>query len=164
MAMVEAFKQEFEQEGKTTRRVLERVPEAKLAWRPHAKSWSLGQLALHLAQSPGAIASWAETEVFEFPAGFQQAEAASLAEVLKAHDDGQANIKRVLDKVGDAGMMTMWKATGGGATMMEMPKVGLFRVVVGNHTYHHRGQLSVYLRLLDVPVPSIYGPSADEGR
>ena len=163
MPLVEAFVQEFESESKTTRRVLERVPEKQLSWKPHAKSMSLGQLALHVAQSPGAIARWALGDTFEFtPDMGKQAEATTSAEILKAHDEGVANVKKVLVQLGDAGLMNMWKGVAGGATMMEMPKVGLFRVIVLNHTYHHRGQLSVYLRLLDVPVPSIYGPSADE--
>jgi uncharacterized damage-inducible protein DinB len=162
--MVDAFLQEWESEAKTTRRVLERVPEKHLSWKPHAKSMSLGELALHVAQSPGFIAEWAKTDQFEFKGDMKQAEAKSTAEILQAHDAGSANVKKVLQQVGDAGLMTNWKGVAGGATVMEMPKVGLVRVVVLNHTYHHRGQLSVYLRLLDVPVPSIYGPSADENR
>ncbi len=164
MGMVDAFLQEWESEAKTTRRVLERVPDQHLSWKPHAKSMSLGQLALHVAQSPGAIADWALTDQFEFKGDMAQAEATNNAEILQAHDAGSANVRKVLQQVGDSGLMGMWKGVAGGATVMEMPKVGLVRVVVLNHTYHHRGQLSVYLRLLDVPVPSIYGPSADEAR
>ena len=165
MGMVDAFLQEWDSESKTTRRVLERVPDQHLSWKPHAKSMSLGQLALHLAQSPGFIANWALSDQFEFTADMAgQAEAKSNAEILAAHDAGAANVVKVLKQVGDAGLMGMWKGVAGGKTVMEMPKVGLIRVVVLNHTYHHRGQLSVYLRLIDVPVPSIYGPSADEGR
>jgi uncharacterized damage-inducible protein DinB len=162
--MVDAFLQEWESEAKTTRRVLERVPDKHLSWKPHAKSMSLGELALHVAQSPGFIADWALTDQFEFKGDMKQAEAKSNAEILQAHDAGSANVRKVLQQVGDAGLMANWKGVAGGATIMEMPKVGLVRVVVLNHTYHHRGQLSVYLRLLDVPVPSIYGPSADESR
>jgi uncharacterized damage-inducible protein DinB len=165
MSAVDAFVQEWDSEAKTTRRVLERVPGQQLSWKPHPKSMSLGQLALHIAQSPGFIANWGLTDLFEFtPDIGNQAEATSVKEVLDAHDASAANVGKVLRQIGDAGLMGMWKGVAGGATLMEMPKVALFRVVVLNHTYHHRGQLSVYLRLLDVPVPSIYGPSADENR
>ena len=165
MSAVAAFLQEWDSEARTTRRVLERVPDDQLKWRPHAKSMSLGQLALHVAQAPGFVAGWALTDRFEFtPEMGQQAEAKSRAEILDAHDAGAAQVRQVLTKIGDAGLMGMWQGVAGGATLMEMPKIGLIRVVVLNHVYHHRGQLSVYLRLLDVPVPSIYGPSADENR
>lgn len=164
MAVVEAFIQELESEAKTTRRVLERVPEKHLSWKPHAKSMSLGQLALHLAQSAG-YAQWALKDTFEFtPEMGTQAEAKTQAEILRAHDESVAKAKQALTQIGDAGLSAMWKAVAGGSTVMEMPKIGLIRVVVLNHAYHHRGQLSVYLRLLDVAVPSIYGPSADENR
>ena len=162
MAMIEAFAQEIEQEGATTRRVLERVPADRLSWKPHPKSRSLGHLALHVAQTPGLIASWALKDVFEFGGPPPEPEAKSTAQILAAHDESIKTAKDVLQKLGDAGLMKEWEAKAGGKTMMKMPKVALFRAVVLNHWIHHRGQLSVYLRLLDVPVPSIYGPSADE--
>jgi uncharacterized damage-inducible protein DinB len=162
MALFEAFLQELESESKTTRRVLERVPEAKLTWKPHAKSMSLGQLALHVAQSAG-YADWGSKDVFEFTPDMAGApEPKTTAEILAAHDASVAKAKEVISTLGDAGLMMPWKAVAGPNTVMAMPKAGLMRVVVMNHAYHHRGQLSVYLRLLDVPVPSIYGPSADE--
>jgi uncharacterized damage-inducible protein DinB len=164
MAVAEALVNEVEQEAKTTRRLLERVPESNLSWKPHAKSMSLGQLALHVAQSPGYM-DWGTKDVFEFTPDMATApEAKSRAEILQAHDQSVAKAKQVLEQLGDQGLMQPWKAVAGGNTIMELPKVGLARIVCMNHTYHHRGQLSVYLRLLDVPVPSIYGPSADEGR
>lgn len=164
MAMVEALLQELDVESKTTRRVLERVPEQHLSWRPHAKSMSLGQLALHVAQSAG-YAAWAETDTFEVtPDMAGQREATSQAEILQAHDENVARARQMLNKLDDASLAKMWKAVAGGATVMEMPKASLMRTVVLNHAYHHRGQLSVYLRLLDVAVPAIYGPSADEER
>ena len=164
MAVVEALTQELDQEAKTTRRVLERVPEQHLSWKPHAKSMSLGQLALHLAKSSG-YAEWAMTDVFEFtPDMGGLPEAKTQAEILSAHDENVAKAKRALATLTDADLGKNWKATAGGNTVMELPKGGLLRLIAMNHTYHHRGQLSVYLRLLDVPVPSIYGPSADENR
>ena len=162
MGLSEAFVREIDQEGKTTRRVLERVPADQFGWRPHAKSMSLGELALHVAQVPGAVASWAIEDTMNLGGAHKQGQAESVDQVLKAHDASIAKAKEVLGTLGDAGLQQSWQATAGGATIMAMPKVALFRSVVLNHWIHHRGQLSVYLRLLDVPVPSIYGPSADE--
>ena len=162
MAMTDAFLQEIDQEGKTTRRVLERVPADRLGWRPHPKSMSLGELALHVAQVPGVIAGWALEDSSNLGGDHKQAQAESTDQVLKAHDASMTKAKEVLGTLGDAGLQRGWQAQAGGTTLMAMPKVALFRSVVLNHWYHHRGQLSVYLRLLDVPVPSIYGPSADE--
>jgi uncharacterized damage-inducible protein DinB len=162
MGLSNAFTQEIDQEGKTTRRVLERVPSDRLAWRPHAKSMSLGELALHTAQVPGVIASWALEDTMNLSGAPKQLQAESIDQVLKAHDASVTKAKEVLGTLGDAGLQRSWQAMAGGATLMAMPKVALFRSVVLNHWYHHRGQLSVYLRLLEVPVPAIYGPSADE--
>ena len=136
--------QEFEAEARTTRRVLERVPSDKLTWTPHTKSMSLGKLAMHLATAPAAISGWPVADHFEFAGG------------------GIAEVKANLEKIGDAGLNTAWTAGMGGKTLMSMRKAAVLRALLMNHTYHHLGQLSVYLRLLDVPVPPIYGPSADE--
>ena len=162
--LTESFLQEFEQESATTRKVLERVPEDRLTWKPHAKSMSLGTLALHIASGPGMLSDWALQDIVEMPSDMGAApEAASTAAVLSAHDEGVIKTKAALSKLGDAGLMADWKmTTKDGTTIFGMPKVALIRSVILNHMYHHRGQLSVYLRLLDVPVPSIYGPSADE--
>ena len=160
---VAALIRELEQESATTRRVLERVPNDKLTWKPHPKSMSLGELAMHVASSPGAIAGWALQDVVDFgTGGGKPPEPASVQDILSAHDESAVKTREALTKIGDEGMHAPWKAIAGGATMFEMPKAALVRSIVMNHTYHHRGQLSVYLRLLDVPVPSIYGPSADE--
>jgi uncharacterized damage-inducible protein DinB len=162
MGLADAFLKELDQEGKTTRRVLERVPADQLGWRPHAKSMSLGVLALHVAQVPGAIASWALEDTTNFSGTPPQAQAESISQVLTAHDASMTKTKEVLGTLGDAGLQRSWQGMAGEAPLMSMPKVALFRSIVLNHWYHHRGQLSVYLRLLDIPVPSIYGPSADE--
>jgi uncharacterized damage-inducible protein DinB len=162
MGLSEAFLQELDQEGKTTRRVLERVPGDQLGWRPHPKSMSLGELALHTAQTPGMIAAWAVEDVMVLSGAPSQAAATSTDEVLKAHDASILKAKEILRQLGDAGLQRAWQATAGGATLFAMPKVALFRSIVLNHWIHHRGQLSVYLRLVGVAVPSIYGPSADE--
>jgi len=161
MSMTQAILQEFDNEAGTTRRVLERVPTDKLDWKPHPKSMSLGVLALHIAGSPAVIAGWAAQDETVL-AGDKTPPPTSTAQILAAHDAGVKTVKETLTKIGDEGLTKMWKATAGGNTLMSMPKMALVRAIVLNHWYHHRGQLSVYLRLLDVPVPSIYGPSADE--
>jgi uncharacterized damage-inducible protein DinB len=162
---INAILGELEVESATTRRVLERVPSDKLTWKPHPKSMSLGELALHVAVSPGYIAEgWACQETVDFGkgGGSKPPEPTSTQDILAAHDAGVAKTKDALNKIGDAGLGDQWTATMNGSTVFNMPKAALIRSIVMNHTYHHRGQLSVYLRLLDVSVPSIYGPSADE--
>jgi uncharacterized damage-inducible protein DinB len=163
MSVTKAFLSEFENEAQTTRRVLERVPTDKLSWKPHPKSMSLGKLALHVATSPGVIHGWALDDVTEF-GGDSQPDPASTDDIVKAHDQSVSRVKDILSKMTDEDVHKSWQARpkGGGAVFFTMPKVALLRSLGLNHTYHHRGQLSVYLRLLDVPVPSIYGPSADE--
>jgi uncharacterized damage-inducible protein DinB len=158
---IEELVQEFEAEARTTRRVLERVPSDKLAWTPHAKSMSLGRLAMHLATAPAAISGWPVPDHFEFGGGAPPVPA-STDDILAAHDAGISRVKENLEKIGDAGLNADWTASMGGKTLMSMRKAAVLRALLMNHTYHHRGQLSVYLRLLDVPVPPIYGPSADE--
>ena len=163
MSVTNAFLAEFENEAKTTRRVLERVPSDKLGWKPHPKSMSLGGLALHVAMSPGVICGWALDDETEFGGGGPP-DPKSTEEIVAAHDQSVTRVKEILSKLSDEDVSKQWgaKPKGGGAVFFSMPKVALLRALGLNHTYHHRGQLSVYLRLLDVPVPSIYGPSADE--
>jgi len=161
MSMTNALLQEFENEAGTTRRVLERVPEDKLSWKPHPKSMSLGVLALHVAASPGVICGWADEGVTQFK-GEASPTPSSTDEILAAHDKSVTTSKEILGRLGDEGLQGTWTGKAGEATLMTMPKAALVRTIVMNHWIHHRGQLSVYLRLLDVPVPSIYGPSADE--
>lgn len=161
MSAIAAFLREFDNEAGTTRRVLERVPDDKLSWRPHPKSMSLGELALHVAASPAVICGWAAEDETQFT-GEKTPAPSSKAEILAAHDQGVKTVKDSLSKIGDDGLAKTWTAKAGGATLMSMPKGALVRAIVLNHWIHHRGQLSVYLRLLDVPVPAIYGPSADE--
>jgi uncharacterized damage-inducible protein DinB len=161
MSLTTALLREFENEAATTRRVLERVPTDKLSWKPHEKSMSLGVLALHIAGVPGACSGWAAQDVTNFK-GEPPPTPRSTEEILAAHDQSVKATKDTLSKLGDEGLKGMWSAKAGETTLMTMPKAGLVRSIVLNHWIHHRGQLSVYLRLLNVPVPSIYGPSADE--
>ena len=162
MPIVDSLIAEIELEAATTRRVLERVPEDKLGWRPHSKSMSLGQLALHVAQTTGQVVDLLATDVVEAPKFGSPPVAESSAQLLSAHDAAVAHVKEVLKGWDDARAVSDWSLTRNGKTLMVMPRIGFVRAIGMNHLYHHRGQLSVYLRLLDVPVPSIYGPSADE--
>lgn len=162
MRIVDSILAELDQEAGTTRRILERVPTDKLGWTPHPKSMTLGQLALHIAQVPGTIAGFVAGPVFEMKGDFKQGAAASTAEVLSTLEQSLAKAREILNGLDDATIGSMWTMKAGGQTIMSMPRIAVVRSVLLNHWYHHRGQLSVYLRELDVPVPSIYGPSADE--
>ena len=162
MSIAQSFIPELEQEAATTRRVLERVPGDKLDWRPHAKSMSLGQLALHLATTPGQIADMAQMDEMPMPDFGPPPSASSTDELIPKLEEGLAKAKEMLGGMDDARAMGEWKVVKDGQVAMTMPRVAVIRTIMLNHWYHHRGQMSVYLRLLDVPVPSIYGPSADE--
>ena len=161
MTMSDVFLQELEQEAHATRRALERVPENKLDWRPHPKSMSLGQLSLHIAVMPGAIAELSTQSPFQMK-NFTQEPATSTSQLLSTLDESLAKARQVLKNTDDAALGTMWKMVDGEKEIMAIPRAALLRTVMLNHWYHHRGQLTVYLRELGVPVPSIYGPSADE--
>jgi uncharacterized damage-inducible protein DinB len=159
--MSQAMLGEVEQEAATTRRVLERVPENKLAWRPHQKSMTLGQLALHTASLPGGIAKVSQLDEFD-AANFNAPQPKSLGEIFAAHDESIRAAEDCLKAMTEEKANGMWRLKKGTKEVLSMPRAALLRSIMLNHWYHHRGQLSVYLRLLDVQVPSIYGPSADE--
>lgn len=161
MSAAETMLQELEQEAATTRRLLERVPQDKLAWKPHAKSMSLGQLALHVATLPGNIAGMSQRSPFPLPEFVQPAaeDAAALPGVL---DDSVAAARDIIGAMDEAALARAWSVVRDGEELMSLPVAALLRMLMLNHWYHHRGQLSVYLRELDVPLPSIYGPTADE--
>lgn len=161
MATIDLLLQELEQEAQTTRRVLERVPEAHLGWKPHDKSWTLGQLALHVAVVPGAIAEIAVQSSVPVPQ-FTQPAATNAAELVVALEQSVAKANALLRGMDDAALGSTWRLMDGDREVMAVPRGALLRSIMLNHWYHHRGQLSVYLRQLGVPVPAIYGPSADE--
>jgi uncharacterized damage-inducible protein DinB len=161
MSTVNALLQELEQEAKTTRRVLERVPGDRLGWKPHDKSMSLGQLALHVAIVPGAIAEMSQKSPFPLPQ-FTQPSATSAAELVPALEQSVAKAREILRTMNDESLGQVWRLMDGSREVMVLPVGALLRTLMLNHWYHHRGQLSVYLRQVAVPVPSIYGPSADE--
>jgi uncharacterized damage-inducible protein DinB len=162
--IIDAYIPELEQEAQTTRRVLERVPEDQLRWKPHEKSMTLGQLAHHVADTPGEIARFIEKDEFDFGVfdGLRQPAAESKAHLMQVFEENLRIARKTLESMDDARALASWKGMRNGQTLMTMPRIGVVRVIMMNHLYHHRGQLSVYLRLLNVPVPSMYGPSADE--
>ena len=160
--LTETLIEELEQESATTRRVLERIPGNRLGWRPHPKSMTIGGLAMHIALTPAFITGWALQDSVEALDSAPEFAPQSTDEILAAHDDSVAKAKTALTALGDAGLAREWRMTKDGATLFGFPKGALVRAYALNHLFHHRGQLSVYLRLLEVPVPSIYGPSADE--
>ena len=163
MKLSELFLPEFEQEMVTARKTLERIPEDKLSWKPHPKSMSLGQLAFHVASIPGNISKLAQLDEFDASAAnFDPPSPNSSAEILTALDASLNTVKEYLDCVSEPAAVGNWRLTFQGKEVFAIPRVGLLRTIMLNHWYHHRGQLSVYLRLLEVPVPVIYGRSADE--
>jgi uncharacterized damage-inducible protein DinB len=164
MPIVDALLPEFDHEMTTTRKVLERVPDDRFDWKPHGKSFSMGELARHVATLP----MWGSTTLTqsELDLGGDNARMPALktrAEVLTSFDNAVSNTRAALAGVSDAELMAPWTLKRSGQVIFSMPKATVWRSFFMNHVIHHRGQLSVYLRLNDVPVPSMYGPSADEG-
>ncbi len=165
MTIAELLLPEFTQEMATTRRVLERVPDDKLTWKPHAKSFAMGDLASHIAN----LITWTDVTMnqTEFDLASVSPEemnrsAKSRAQLLEWFDANVAKAKSALQK-SDADYGVMWSLKQGTNTIFTMPRVACIRSFFLNHVIHNRGQLTVYLRLNDIAVPSVYGPSADEG-
>jgi uncharacterized damage-inducible protein DinB len=162
-AVTALYLAELDQEAVATRRVLERVPADKLDWQPHPKSMKLGQLALHVANLPAAFSRMGRLDSFDVSqAKFSPPMPASVDEVVTALDASLADARAFLSELDDEKAFATWRFVQGERELMALPRLGLVRTLMFNHMYHHRGQLAVYLRLLDVPVPSIYGPSGDE--
>ena len=161
MPLFDALIAELKHETETTRRVLARVPKEHFSWKPHGKSMSLGQLALHIATLQWGVAHLLDEIECQVP-DFRPGEPEPDADLLARLDESTAFAVSKLTEWQDAGLREIWTMKRGGQTLMQMPRRDMVRSVMLNHWYHHRGQLTVYLRLLDVPVPSVYGPSADE--
>ncbi|MGD9628861.1 MAG: DinB family protein [Pyrinomonadaceae bacterium] len=159
-SIVEPILSELDQEAPATRRLLEIVPEDKLTWRPHPKAMSLGQLALHVAGTTGGVAEATLNDTSDV-ADFNHAEPASRAEILDTFENGLKQAQKMLSATSDERALAEWKMVDGEKVVLAMPRIAFWRMVMLNHLYHHRGQLSTYLRILDIPLPSIYGPSAD---
>src|SRR5919109_5551257 len=163
MPLIDSMLQELEQEARTTRRVLERVPNDRLSWKPHDRARTLGQLALHIAMVPGSVAELGSSpSPAQAPRFGRDPSPATASDLIPALDESLAKAKKILGPMDDATLMETWRLMDGDRELFAIPRAEFLRAVMLNHWYHHRGQLSVYLRELGVPIPSIYGPSADE--
>lgn len=164
MPLNQALLPEFDHEMGNTRKSLERIPEGKFDWKPHEKSSTMGQLATHLA----TINNWTEAIIgqdsFDVANSPRPPVFKSRQEILNAFDQGTAAARKALAGASDEQLIKPWSLVNAGQTIFTLPRVAVVRSFIFNHTIHHRAQLGVYLRLNDVPVPSIYGPSADEGK
>lgn len=145
-----------------TRKMLERVPEGQLEWRPHEKSMTLGGLAMHIATIPYWLIRILEADFFDVSNVTRNPPPGSAQEILDAFEERVASMRRALDAADDAALVKVWQLRRGDQVMQSMPRVAIIRAMGISHMIHHRAQLGVYLRLLDVPLPPIYGPSADE--
>lgn len=163
MRLADALVNELTLEAATTSRVLERVPETHLGWQPHPKSMSLGKLALHVATLPGAVTQFLSVDVLDFDAVPKDPPSVTTCQdLMAAFSSGLDQARRYLDDLSDERATAMWRLVSGDRELLCAPRAAMLRSLLFNHWYHHRGQLLVYLRLLDVPVPSVYGPTADE--
>lgn len=161
--MIEPMLGEFHEEIEVTRRILQRIPADKLTWQPHPKSMSLGQLAIHIAMVPGALATRVQEDGLDVSkANFVPPQPKDLQEIQTAFEASVREAERQLKGMTDERAQGSWSLTLGDKELSRQPRIGVLRTIMLNHWYHHRGQLSVYLRLLDVPVPVVYGPTADE--
>jgi len=162
MPTIRDMQQELEQEALTTRRTLERVPADSFDWKPHEKSMSMGVLAMHVATIPAALGELALQPSFDASVVVPRPTTTSIPALLEAHDRSIARAREILGSMDDAALELPWRMMNGSTELFSMPRGIFLRSVLFNHWYHHRGQLSVYLRETGALVPSIYGPSADE--
>ena len=162
MALIDGLLNELDEEAVTTRRVLERVPGDQLAWRPHEKARTLGELALHVAIVPGRVAELVASPSPAQAPDFVDPRPRSASDLIPSLEESIAAARRALGGMDDATVLDTWRLMQGDREVLAVPRIAMLRSVMLNHWYHHRGQLTVYLRALGVPVPSIYGPSAEE--
>ena len=162
MSIAQSLLAEFETQAPITRKFLERLPEDKLTWKPHEKSMTAGQLAYHLASVPGGIVRFVQNNPAQVPETFNFPQPASRQEILKTLEESIAAVRSLLPAFDDAGMRETWRMVAGGREVLAQPRAEFLRDVMFSHWYQHRGQFSVYLRMLDVAVPASWGPSADE--
>lgn len=166
MAIGQSMLPEFDHEMQNTRKVLERVPDAQWGWKPHEKSGTVGWLAGHVATMPGWIGMTMQTDELDYAPvdgpSYEPPKIENRQQLLAEFDKNAAEARKALAEASDADMMKDWTLKAGGQTIFTMPRVACVRGMVLNHLIHHRAQLTVYYRLLDVPVPGLYGPSADE--
>lgn len=168
MSISQTLLPEFDQETANTRKTLERVPGDKLGFKPHDKSMTMGRLAQHIAEMAGWGCTTLTSDSFDIaPVGqppYQPQPIESVQQLISTFDKGSADLRAALAAASDESLMQPWSLLSGGKPIFTMPRIAVLRGMIMNHTVHHRAQLGVYLRLNDVPVPSIYGPSADEGQ
>ncbi|MDQ3180215.1 MAG: DinB family protein [Acidobacteriota bacterium] len=164
MSLSEALVGELQYEAATTRKCLERIPETNFDWKPHEKSMTMGRLATHLAEMVGWVKDTVETPELDFATmDYKPFEPKTTAELIEFFDKNISAANESLKNVSDESMLENWKMRNGEQIYFDMPRIAVLRGFILKHIVHHRGQLSVYLRLNDIPVPEIYGPSADEG-
>lgn len=161
-SIAQSFLAEFEAQAPVTRKFLERLPEDKLTWKPHEKSMTAGQLALHIATTTGGIVQLVQENPKQARAEFVFPQPASRDEILKAFDASVATVRETLPKYDDVYMHETWRLVKGDRELFATPRMNFLRDIMLSHWYQHRGQFSVYLRLLNVAVPATWGPSADE--
>lgn len=162
MHLNEPMLMELDHEMGNTRKALERVDETKFGWKPHAKSMSYGRLASHIAEIPGWLNAIVGMDVFEMKSGQPSFEAKTTKELLEHFDGGLTEARSAVKAASDEKLMGVWEMKMDGNSIIKMPRVAVIRAWVFSHMIHHRGQLTVYLRLNGAPVPALYGPSADE--
>lgn len=157
---------EFEHEMAGTRRTLERIPDAKLAWKAHPKSNTIGWVGAHLAEIPGWVEPTLKNDSWDLqPPGeerYRTPTMGSVKEILDTFDRHVAAARKAIEATSDADFLKPWSLLDAGKTILTMPRIAVIRGFVISHTIHHRAILTVYLRLNDIPVPSLYGPSGDE--
>lgn len=161
MNLYESIIAELQHEAPTTRKMLERLPSVSLAWKPHEKSRTLGEVASHIANIPGLfIASLDADQLDRY--SYEAAPVDDLSAILSTFDTNITNAFSILPSLSNERMFGSWRYTYGDKTIFELPRIAVIRGMALNHSIHHRGQLSVYMRLLDIPLPPVYGPTADE--
>lgn len=164
MSIAQSLLPEFDQEMANTRKTLERVPDNKLDYKPDPKSMSMGVLASHIAEMVGWLPSMMEGPELDIPPDFKPFLATSSKSLLDTFDKNVAGSRGALAAAGDQALMQEWSLKFGGNAMFSMPRIAVYRTMIMNHVIHHRAQLTVYFRLNGIPVPGLYGPSADEGQ
>jgi uncharacterized damage-inducible protein DinB len=162
MAINDGLLNELKQEAAATRKILERIPVDKFDWKPHEKSMTMKVLATHVADMFYWFMPTLEADELDFAKGYDQPKPETTEELVGILDKNVAAAMEVLQNVDDATFMKDWTLRNGEEVYFTMSKIGTVRAMIMNHIVHHRGQLSVYLRMNDIPVPGLYGPSADE--
>ena len=161
MPIAQTILKEFEEQVPVTRKFLERLPEDRLTWKPHEKSMTAGQLAFHLAFVPGGVIRFVQNSPAQAP-DFSFPQPTSRQEILKTFEESVATVRSLLSECDDSRMQETWRLVQGDKELLAIPRAQFLRDIMLNHWYQHRGQFSVYLRILNVPVPASWGPSADE--